>query len=138
MLAGFGPGTSLARPLMAVSISAGADRPAVWNEATKGRETMATGTVKVYSSSRGSGWIRPDSGGNAVYVHKSGIVRDQEDVAPRLEKGQRVEFQIGQRPKGPSAINVRPATGDAAVEPEATVEAEPSGETAPAAEEDEA
>ena len=76
---------------------------------------MATGTVKVYSPSRGSGWIRPDSGGNAVYVHKSGIVREQENVAPRLEKGQRVEFQIGQRPKGPSAINVRPVTGDTTV-----------------------
>ena len=97
---------------------------------------MATGTVKVYSPSRGSGWIRPDSGGNAVYVHKSGIVREQENVAPRLAKGQRVEFQIGQRPKGPSAINVRPVSGDAAVAPEATVEVAPSDEAAPAAEDE--
>jgi len=27
----------------------------------------------------------------------------------RLEVGQRVEFSIGQRPKGPAAVNVRPA-----------------------------
>jgi CspA family cold shock protein len=74
---------------------------------------MATGTVKVYSSGRGSGWIRPDSGGNLVYVHKSGIVREQEGVAPRLEQGQRVEFQIGQRTKGPAAINVRLIAGEA-------------------------
>ena len=73
---------------------------------------MAMGTVKVYSPSRGSGWIRPDSGGNAVYVHKSGIVREDEGVAPRLEKGQRVEFQIGQRPKGAAAINVRVDEGE--------------------------
>jgi CspA family cold shock protein len=86
---------------------------------------MATGTVKVYSHGRGSGWIRPDSGGSLVYVHKSGIVRQDEAVAPRLAAGQRVEFQIGQRPKGPAAINVRPLAGDAAApaeEPETAAE----------------
>jgi cold shock protein len=82
---------------------------------------MALGTVKIYSPSRGSGWIRPDSGGSLVYVHKSGIVRAEEGVAPRLASGQRVEFQIGQRPKGPAAINVRPAP--AAAQPAATIEA---------------
>jgi CspA family cold shock protein len=75
---------------------------------------MATGTIKVYSHGRGSGWIRPDSGGSLVYVHKSGIVRENEAQAPRLEQGQRVEFQIGQRPKGPAAINVRVLTGEPA------------------------
>ena len=87
---------------------------------------MATGTVKVYSHGRGSGWIRPDSGGSLVYVHKSGIVRQDEAVAPRLDAGQRVEFQIGQRPKGPAAINVRPLSGEsapAAQEPAAAAEA---------------
>src|SRR5688500_16439483 len=79
---------------------------------------MAMGTVKVYSPSRGSGWIRPDSGGNLVYVHKSGVIREDESVAARLEKGQRVEFQIGQRPKGTAAINVRVVEGDG--EPKAT------------------
>ena len=83
---------------------------------------MATGTVKVYSPGRGSGWIRPDSGGNLVYVHKSGIVREQEGTAPRLEQGQRVEFQIGQRPKGPAAINVRVVTDEAAPEAETAAE----------------
>jgi CspA family cold shock protein len=67
---------------------------------------MPTGTVKVYSPRRGSGWIRPDSGGDLVYVHKSGINRVEEERAPRLEAGQRVEFQIGQRPTGPAAVNV--------------------------------
>ena len=69
---------------------------------------MATGTVRVWSASRGSGWIKPDGGGDQVYVHKSGVVAEQADRAPRLERGQRVEFQIGQRPKGAAAINVRP------------------------------
>ncbi len=71
-------------------------------------DEMATGTVKVWSPARGSGWIKSDGGGDLVYVHKSGIVREVEGRAPRLERGQRVEFQIGQRPKGSAAINVRP------------------------------
>jgi CspA family cold shock protein len=77
---------------------------------------MAIGTVSTWSPSRGSGWIRPESGGNLVYVHKSGIVNDNPGRAPKLEKGQRVEYQIGQRPKGAAAINVRPATDAPAVE----------------------
>ncbi len=67
---------------------------------------MATGTVKVFSAGRGSGWIRPDAGGNLMYVHKSGIVRTVADRAASLETGQKVEYQVGQREKGPSAINV--------------------------------
>lgn len=82
---------------------------------------MATGTVRVWSPSRGSGWIRPDSGGNQVYVHKSGIEEREEGRAPRLEQGQRVEYQLGQRPKGPAAVNVR--TASAAAEATAVVEA---------------
>jgi CspA family cold shock protein len=75
---------------------------------------MPTGTVKVYSKGRGSGWIMPDSGGDRIYVHKSGIAGNDGSSAPRLEKGQRVEFQVGQRPKGPAAINVQPVSDDAA------------------------
>lgn len=71
---------------------------------------MATGTVKVFSTGRGSGWIRPDSGGNLVHVHRSGIVRTGERSAS-LESGQRVEYQIGQREKGPSATNVTVVQG---------------------------
>ena len=71
---------------------------------------MATGTVKVFSGSRGSGWIRPDTGGNLVHVHRSGIVRTVADRAATLEMGQRVEYQMGQREKGPSAVNVTVTT----------------------------
>lgn len=86
---------------------------------------MATGTVKVYSHGRGSGWIRPDNGGDLVYVHKSGIERTDPVLAPRLDAGQRVEFQIGQRPKGSAAINVRPVN-------EVAAQAEPVGAVADA------
>lgn len=77
---------------------------------------MAFGKVSTWSPSRGSGWIRPESGGNLVYVHKSGIHNETPERAPKLDKGQRVEYQIGQRPKGAAAINVRPAAEAAAVE----------------------
>ncbi|MBA2753724.1 MAG: cold-shock protein [Chloroflexia bacterium] len=70
---------------------------------------MPVGTVKVFSPRRGSGFIVPDSGGDRVYVHKSGISAEGDTPGMRLEAGQRVEFSIGQRPKGPAAVNVRPA-----------------------------
>lgn len=78
---------------------------------------MATGTVHVWSAGRGSGWIKPDSGGDRVYVHKSGVEAEQAGRAAKLEPGQRVEFQIGQRPKGSAAVNVRPLTEEPAVAP---------------------
>lgn len=80
---------------------------------------MASGTVQVWSPSRGSGWIRPDGGGDRVYVHKSGIEAAEPGRAPKLEQGQRVEYQIGQRPKGPAAINVRPLAEEPAARDEA-------------------
>lgn len=68
---------------------------------------MATGTVKVWSISNGYGWIQPESGGDRVYVHKSGVVRREEDKAAYLVPGEKVEYQIGQRAKGAAAINVK-------------------------------
>ena len=71
---------------------------------------MATGTVKVWSKGNGFGWIQPDGGGDRVYVHKSGVERRDADRAAYLVPGEKVEYQIGQRPKGTAAINVKPAT----------------------------
>lgn len=68
---------------------------------------MATGTVKVWSKGNGFGWIQPDGHADRVYVHKSGVVRRDPERAAWLEPGERVEYQIGQRPKGPAAINVK-------------------------------
>lgn len=86
---------------------------------------MATGTVKVWSKGNGFGWIQPDNGGDRVYVHKSGVERRDADRAAFLEPGDRVEYQIGQRPKGPAAINVKLATeAPAAAAPAAEASAE--------------
>ena len=87
---------------------------------------MATGTVAVWSQGRGSGWIKPDGGGDRVYVHRSGLEAAGAGTGARLAPGQRVEYQIGQRPKGSAAINVRPATA----EPAATAETSASEQVA--------
>jgi CspA family cold shock protein len=83
---------------------------------------MATGTVKVWSKGNGFGWIQPDSGGDRVYVHKSGVERRDPDRAAYLAPGEKVEYQIGQRPKGTAAINVKLVTDTPAAAPVATAD----------------
>jgi len=63
---------------------------------------MATGTVKWFNSSKGYGFITPESG-NDVFVHHSAI---QGDGYKSLDEGQKVEFEIQQGPKGEQAVNV--------------------------------
>ena len=75
---------------------------------------MAIGTVKVWSKGNGFGWIAPDNGGSRVYVHRSGVVRRDPERSAWLEVGEKVEYQIGQRPKGLAAINVRAVEGETA------------------------
>ena len=63
---------------------------------------MAHGTVKWFNSSKGYGFITPESG-NDVFVHHSAI---QGDGYKSLDEGQSVEFEIQQGPKGAHAANV--------------------------------
>ena len=64
---------------------------------------MAQGTVKWFNSEKGSGVIAVD-GGQDLFVHYTAI--DMEGYRS-LEDGQRVEFEVGQGPKGPQAEQVR-------------------------------
>jgi CspA family cold shock protein len=112
-LRGFGPsrlgGSGFScpiRPFSARDLAAAADG------FRQSEATMATGTVKVWSKSGGYGWIKPDGLGDNVYVHKSGIAEREGDRAPSLEPGARVEYQIGSRPKGAAAVNVRVVTSE--------------------------
>ncbi len=66
---------------------------------------MATGTVKWFNESKGFGFISQDSGGDDVFVHFSAI---QGGGFKTLAEGQKVTFDVGQGPKGPSASNVVP------------------------------
>ncbi len=60
---------------------------------------MPTGTVKWFNQTKGFGFIEQDEGED-LFVHKS-------QVTGRINDGDSVEFEIGEGPKGPNAINVR-------------------------------
>lgn len=61
---------------------------------------MNKGTVKFFNSSKGFGFITPDSGDD-LFFHISEI----QGTEPR--DGDKVEFEIGQGKKGPCAVNVK-------------------------------
>jgi CspA family cold shock protein len=66
------------------------------------------GTVKFYNSQKGYGFIKPDDGGNDVFVHVTAIERS--DVGPLVE-GVRISFDTepDKRGKGPKAVNLQQA-----------------------------
>ena len=61
--------------------------------------SMATGTVKFFNTQKGYGFIEQEEGKD-LFVHKSQLTEEIRD-------GDTVEFEIGEGPKGPNAINVR-------------------------------
>ena len=65
-----------------------------------------TGTVKWFNPDKGYGFITRDDGEKDVFVHFSAI---QSSGFRTLDEGQRVQFEIEEGPKGPSATNVVPA-----------------------------
>ena len=66
---------------------------------------MATGVVKWFSDEKGFGFITPDDGSKDAFVHFSAIAGDGFRT---LAEGARVEYELGESPKGPQATNVRP------------------------------
>lgn len=63
---------------------------------------METGTVKWFNAQKGYGFITRD-GGDDVFVHYKAI---QSEGYKSLEEGERVEFEVGESPKGLQAMNV--------------------------------
>ena len=61
--------------------------------------TMAQGTVKWFNQTKGFGFIEQEEGDD-LFVHKS-------QVEGTIRDGDSVEFNVGEGPKGPNAINVR-------------------------------
>ena len=65
---------------------------------------MATGTVKWFNYVKGFGFIGREECAE-LFVHTT-------EVEGRIGEGDLVEFEVGDSPKGPNAINVR-KIGDA-------------------------
>ncbi|MCJ7989980.1 cold shock domain-containing protein [Priestia sp. OVS21] len=63
------------------------------------------GTVKSFNESKGSGFITPEDGSKEVFFHSNAIDREE---YKNLAEGQKVEFEIQEGAKGPSAIKVHP------------------------------
>ena len=61
---------------------------------------MNKGTVKFFNGSKGFGFITPEDG-NDLFFHISEI----QGMEPR--DGDKVEFEVGQGPKGPCATKVK-------------------------------
>jgi len=64
-----------------------------------------TGKVKWFDGAKGYGFITRDGGGD-VFVHFSQI---QGEGFRSLSEGQSVEFEVQEGPKGPLAVEVKPA-----------------------------
>ena len=64
---------------------------------------MATGTFKWFNSSKGFGFIAPDSGGEDVFAHFSAI---QAQGFKTLAENQKVSFDVTSGPKGKQAANI--------------------------------
>ena len=60
------------------------------------------GTVKWFNPDKGFGFIQRASGGD-VFVHHTAI---QTEGFRTLDDGAEVEFEVGEGPKGPRAVNV--------------------------------
>ncbi|GIS40513.1 MAG: cold-shock protein [Pseudomonadota bacterium] len=64
---------------------------------------MATGKVKWFNPTKGYGFIKPDDGGEDLFVHHSSI---QGEGYKSLKEDQSVTFDVEDGEKGPQATNV--------------------------------
>ena len=77
-------------------------RPAATSQVT-GQTRESVGTVKMYNTDKGFGFVVPDGGGKDVFVHATALGRTG---LRALTKGQRVRMQIGQGKKGEEAQDI--------------------------------
>jgi len=77
-------------------------RPSAVEAERKGVVEVLQGTVKWFNAAKGFGFIEQDNGPD-VFVHYSAITAQG---YKSLDEGARVQFEIVDGPKGPSASNV--------------------------------
>jgi len=66
---------------------------------------MSTGTVKWFNTTKGYGFIQPESGGSDVFVHISAV---EKAGLRSLNEGQRVEFEEQKERGKTAAVNLKP------------------------------
>ncbi len=78
----------------------------VGENASRKGNTMSTGTVKWFNTTKGYGFIQPDDGSNDVFVHISAV---QRSGMTDLREGQKLSFELEHDPrKGKSsAVDLR-------------------------------
>lgn len=62
-------------------------------------KTMQKGTVKFFNETKGFGFIKPENGGDDIFVHASGLI-DQ------IRENDQVKFEVERGKKGLNAVNV--------------------------------
>lgn len=83
---------------------------------------MATGKVKWFNNAKGYGFIRPDTGGEDLFVHYSYICMDG---YRSLKAGQVVTYDTREAPKGLHAVNINTITADQKAPASENAQAEP-------------
>lgn len=58
------------------------------------------GVIKFFNDSKGFGFIKPDDGGDDIFVHISGLVDE-------VRENDKVEFDVERGKKGMNAANVK-------------------------------
>ena len=59
---------------------------------------MPTGTVKIFNPMKGYGFIRPDAGGDDVFMHIAAVARA--GLLGKMERGLRLEFSTAPDERG--------------------------------------
>jgi CspA family cold shock protein len=70
------------------------------------RAVMATGTVKFFNTQKGYGFIRPDDGGQDVFVHITAV---EAAGLPGLNEGQKVSYEVASDRGKTKAVNLQAA-----------------------------
>ena len=67
---------------------------------------MTIGTVKWFNSTKGYGFIRPESGDKDVFVHITAL---EKAGLSTLHEGQKISYDIAVNKGKSSAVNIKPA-----------------------------